>query len=130
MTSFADIAPTVGKLLRLLGSDRPGEVVAAVRALRRVLRSADRDLHDLANAIEIATHRGALHDNDDALGMIRRCYRHADHLSSPELKFIHAMAKLCCGPPPPQLRRLRAIHEQCLERERGRAHDRRERAAS
>jgi hypothetical protein len=38
--------------LRLLGSDQDGEVVAAVRALKRMLRSSGEDLHDLAARVE------------------------------------------------------------------------------
>jgi hypothetical protein len=48
VTTFADIAPTTAKLLRLLASDNSGEVIASVHALRRVLGSANLDLHDLA----------------------------------------------------------------------------------
>ena len=38
--------------LRLLGSDQDGEVVAAVRALKRMLRSSGEDFHDLAARVE------------------------------------------------------------------------------
>jgi hypothetical protein len=38
--------------LRLLGSDRDGEVLAAVHSLRRMLKAHDEDLHDLAARIE------------------------------------------------------------------------------
>jgi hypothetical protein len=40
----------VAKLLRLLGSDRPGEVVAAAAAIGRALKSNGCDWHDLARA--------------------------------------------------------------------------------
>jgi hypothetical protein len=42
----------IGKLVRLLGSDRPGEVVAAAAALKRALAASGRDLHDLAATVE------------------------------------------------------------------------------
>jgi hypothetical protein len=42
----------LGKLIRLLGSDKPGEVTAAVGALRRALASSNLDMHDLAAAAE------------------------------------------------------------------------------
>lgn len=42
----------IGKLLRLLGSDRPGEVVATAAALQRTLAAAGLDLHALADAVE------------------------------------------------------------------------------
>jgi hypothetical protein len=40
----------VGKLMRMLNSDKEGEVLASVGALRRVLRAVHLDLHDLAEA--------------------------------------------------------------------------------
>jgi hypothetical protein len=41
----------VGKLVRLLSSDKDGEVLAAVAAIKRALDIADLDLHDLARAV-------------------------------------------------------------------------------
>jgi len=52
MTLSAQVLIKVGKLVRLLGSDQPGELVAAVQALRRTLESAGSDLHNLAASIE------------------------------------------------------------------------------
>jgi hypothetical protein len=47
------IDPTkLGKLLRLLASDKDGEVIAAASALKRTLGAAGLDLHDLAAAAE------------------------------------------------------------------------------
>ena len=46
------IRPRLGRLLRLLGSDQPGEVVAAAAALRRALAGVGADLNDLGDAIE------------------------------------------------------------------------------
>jgi hypothetical protein len=43
----------VAKLVRLLGSDQDGEIVAAVAALRRTLGVAGIDLHDLADVITV-----------------------------------------------------------------------------
>src|SRR5262249_10305426 len=57
MTTFAQTAPTVGKLVRLLGSDKDHEALGAARALKRVLTSVKLDLHDLANVVEFAAHR-------------------------------------------------------------------------
>jgi hypothetical protein len=42
----------VGKLLRLLASDKAGEVIAAASALQRTLAAAGLDWHDLAGAAE------------------------------------------------------------------------------
>src|SRR6266540_4153184 len=57
MTTFPSIAPTIAKLLRLLASDQPGEIIASVHALQRVLSSAELHFHDLANAIEFVARR-------------------------------------------------------------------------
>ena len=46
------IAPRVGALLRLLGSDVDGEALGAARALRRTLGGVGLDLHALADAVE------------------------------------------------------------------------------
>jgi hypothetical protein len=42
----------LGKLVRLLASDREGEVLAAVEALKRTLASSGHDLNDLADMID------------------------------------------------------------------------------
>jgi hypothetical protein len=41
----------IGKLIRMLGSDKSGEVLAAVAALGRVLETTDMDFHSLADAV-------------------------------------------------------------------------------
>ncbi len=46
------IAPRVGALLRMLGSDHDGEALNAARALRRTLGGVGLDLHTLADAVE------------------------------------------------------------------------------
>jgi hypothetical protein len=45
------VALRLDPLIRRLGSNHPGEVVAMGEAIKRVLSSAGRDLHDLADAI-------------------------------------------------------------------------------
>jgi hypothetical protein len=44
----------VGDLIRLLSSDRDGEIVATVYALRRMLKSHGADVHALAEHVETA----------------------------------------------------------------------------
>jgi hypothetical protein len=48
----------IASLIRMLGSDKPGEILAAVSAIKRVLESQGRDFNDLGNDIE--TRSGAL----------------------------------------------------------------------
>jgi hypothetical protein len=49
--SISVIARKLDPLIRLLASDKPGEVVATVEAIKRVLASGGFDLNDLADAI-------------------------------------------------------------------------------
>jgi hypothetical protein len=44
-------ATKLAKLLRLLSSDKPGEVLAAVEAIKRTLDVVGMDLHDLADVV-------------------------------------------------------------------------------
>lgn len=46
------IRPRLGQFVRLLASDRDGEVVAAARAIGRMLKGAGVDFHDLAATVE------------------------------------------------------------------------------
>jgi hypothetical protein len=48
----------LGQCIRMLGSDREKEALAALHALRRRLEAAGEDLHDLANRIENANGAG------------------------------------------------------------------------
>src|SRR5258708_5658454 len=62
MTALAPIADRLGKLIRMLSSEKDGEVLATVQALQRTLRGAGADLHVLAGAIEKPN--GALSETD------------------------------------------------------------------
>jgi hypothetical protein len=48
---LAPIAARLGQLIRLLDSDRDGEVISAARALGRTLRAAGADFHLLAETV-------------------------------------------------------------------------------
>jgi hypothetical protein len=45
------ISSTVAKCIALLASDKDGEILAAVSAMRRTLAAEKLDLHDLANVV-------------------------------------------------------------------------------
>jgi len=47
VSAIAHIVPKLQRLLILLSSDQPGEVVAAAAAIKRILKSAGCDYHDL-----------------------------------------------------------------------------------
>jgi len=123
MSTFADIAPTIAKLLRLLASDKPGEVAASAQALRRVLGSANLDLHDLANVVEFAARReapqvaSATADDDDAREMIRCCRECSELLSAKELAFVRSMAKWRGEPTKRQMAWLSSLYERCMKGE-------------
>ena len=123
MTTFTDIAPTIAKLLRLLASDKPGEVAASAQALRRVLGSANLDLHDLANVVEFAARReapqvaSATADDDDAREMIRCCRECSELLSAKELAFVRSMAKWRGEPTKRQMAWLSSLYERCMKGE-------------
>ena len=55
--ALAAIAPQLGKLVLLLSSSHDGEIVAAARAIDRVLRANGRDWHDFAQALCSADQR-------------------------------------------------------------------------
>jgi hypothetical protein len=62
MTAAVSIAPVAGKvakLVRLLSSDRDGEVLGAVEGLKRTLASINCDLHTVADLILSAAAPGA-----------------------------------------------------------------------
>lgn len=46
------LAPKLTKMLPLLGSDKPGEVLASVAAIARLLNGAGLDWHDLAALVQ------------------------------------------------------------------------------
>jgi hypothetical protein len=46
------IADKLGKMIRMLSSDRDGDVIAAARAIGRLLRNEGLDIHALAEGIE------------------------------------------------------------------------------
>ena len=120
MTTFADIAPMIAKLLRLLASDKPGELVASVHALRRVLGSANLDLHDLANVVEFAARREApqvASATADVREMIKCCHECSDLLSEKELAFVRSMAKWRGEPTKRQMAWLSSLYERCMKGE-------------
>jgi hypothetical protein len=50
--AFAPIADKLGKIIRMLSSDKDGDVLAAAHALKRTLEGANLDIHMLAAGIE------------------------------------------------------------------------------
>jgi hypothetical protein len=71
-STLAPIADKLGKLLRLLASDRDGEVVAAAKAIKRTLASADLDIHALADGVETSADKKF--SEDDAQEIYRQAF--------------------------------------------------------
>jgi len=114
----------LGDLIRRLGSNHDGEVVATARALQRVLKSAGRDLHQLAGIIEKngggelseaemealysagyeaglkageSRHVATFHNIDadgDWYEMAQFCWERADRLSRRHRSFVEGMVML------------------------------------
>jgi len=74
----------IEKFLLLLGSDKPGEVVAAAAALCRTLKSEGRDLHDLVGAL-----KGRVIYRDKVIEKTKVVYPKVEELSPREI------AQLC-----------------------------------
>jgi hypothetical protein len=110
------IAPTVAKLIRLLSSDRDGEVVASVRAMRRLLAGAGLSLHDLADAIELPD-RASPRDDDaaDWRLMATACAQCPHLLSEREISFVTTMARWRGKPSRKQAEWLEAIYDRIRE---------------
>jgi hypothetical protein len=93
--ALAVVAPRIGQLIRLLGSDQDGEVVAAARALGRTLASVNEDFHTLADTIERAIERSAPaahHEYADHRAMARWLLNSGARLSPKEFAFVADMA--------------------------------------
>jgi hypothetical protein len=99
MGSLVAVAPKLSKLIPLLGSDQPGEVVAAATAIHRTLQSAGCDFHDLVAAIEkpspAARPRSEFHESDrpEIHVMAEFCYRRRDMLDEKHRPFIEKMSR-------------------------------------
>jgi hypothetical protein len=111
MTSLAIVAPRIGQLIRLLGSNQDGEVVAAARALGRTLASVDADFHNLAATIErsapaITSHR------EGWRAVARWILESRTRLTPKEQTFIHDMTTWSDKPTERQEAWLRAIFER------------------
>ncbi len=90
--------PKIAKLVRLLGSDKPGEVVAAAAAIGRTLKSNGRDWHDLSHACEHISVRAAsrvVRPAPTAFGDLARFCRDNDRgrLGPAERQFVLDMVR-------------------------------------
>jgi hypothetical protein len=113
MTALAPIAPRLAKLVALLSSDKDGEVLGAVEAMRRLLATVDSDFHDLARALA-----GEAPADDDWRQLIGRLLEEADRLSDRDYDFLLSMRRhIALGrePSPRQQKWLRDIEAKLAE---------------
>jgi hypothetical protein len=110
-SALATIAPRLGQLVRLLGSDQPGEVVAAAAALKRTLASVDQDFHTLARVIEtsaLSTNRGS----EDHRAMAHWLIKTGVQFTPRERDFLHSMANWRSPPSAAQIDWLQALFQR------------------
>jgi hypothetical protein len=91
IATFAEIAPKLKKLLRMLSAEQPGEVVSAAYAIGRMLRTVGADWHDLAAQllVPMRTHAG---DRGNWHAMQDFCVKLGLLLRPRELEFITNIA--------------------------------------
>jgi hypothetical protein len=141
MNDLTPIAGKVGKLIRLLSSEQPGEVVAAAHALVRTLETNNLDIHTLAKCVENgggfeayearehynAGYRAGLRKatasrsqggTNGAQGtnwwnrLARACLKQAHQLSEKERPFIGQMSRCTYEPSEKQAHWLRGIADK------------------
>lgn len=110
ITMPSSAAVRVGRLIRVLSSPQPGEIVAAARALDRMLRAAGLDIHHLAFVAEQGLQRlpassdsgrphgasknGSPDSHASIAEMIGFCARATYLLSEREIAFIQDLDRL------------------------------------
>lgn len=95
----------LAKLLPLLGSDKPGEVVATAAAIERTLKGLGCDWHDLAALVERHWSKPPADEPKPApwRDLAQRCLQEADHpLQAAEIEFLQSMAHWRGEPSPKQ----------------------------
>lgn len=92
------VTPKLAKLIPMLGSDRAGELLAAVYAIQRTLKAAGSDLHAVAAVIERAG-RPEGPSRPTWVDHARFCLQ-SGQLNERELEFVTDMARRSRFKPP------------------------------
>src|SRR5436190_23359015 len=104
------LAPRIGQLVRMLSSDKDGEIINAVHALGRTLRAAGFDWDDLANTAERHLATPARTSRPDWQVTAQECLRRGGYgLRPAELEFLQSISTWPTPPSEKQLRWLDAI---------------------
>jgi hypothetical protein len=97
ITLASSTAGRIGQLVRLLASDKSGEVIAAASAIKRTLLAVGLDMHAFAEVTEKALSVLPPRENCTVLDValiIKFCLDRADKLTDREWPFISDMNKL------------------------------------
>ena len=83
----------LGKLIRMLSSDKDGEVLAAASAIKRTLAAEGSDIHALADALcrLQPQHRPRHEDDNDWHGIACECQERGGRLNQREQNFVADM---------------------------------------
>ena len=98
MSALAPILPSLSKLIPMLATDRDGELVAAVRAIRRTLKSAGLDLQHVVEALEkperiIVVYGGSEPESGSPRDILRWLRDEGGaFLSGREIEFVQSLA--------------------------------------
>jgi hypothetical protein len=92
-------ADKLGKLLRMLSSDKDGEALAATAAIKRTLAAEGSDIHSLADALckpappppRPEPQRPPPKDDPDWHGIACECEAHSERLTEREQEFVSDM---------------------------------------
>lgn len=127
MTALLNASGRLGKLVRLLASDKPGEVTAAVAAINRALRSAGLDIHALAEIVDRSpivprqspdSPTATSDDNERPWRNIRSwCADHDEFLTDRECEFISSLAHWRGRPTEKQMNWLLLIEQKIRARQ-------------
>jgi len=92
--ALAPIAPQISKLVLLLSSNHDGEVIAAARAIDRVLKASRLDWHDLAQALCLPSPSIQPCADRDWRDLLAFCASRMNRLSRRECEFLRIAEKL------------------------------------
>jgi hypothetical protein len=110
-------AERLTKLLLMLSSDQPGEVVSAARAIDRTLKDTGADWHDFAARLSApakTAHRNGADGNWHEMREL--CLRHSTLLRPREMEFVTGLGNWHGNLTEKQFAWLSAIHERLRRR--------------
>lgn len=102
MGALPDNVDKIARLIRLMGSHTPGEQIAAVEGLRRVLQAQSLDFNDLAAWIERMATQDAAEQVDDWMKVATTYLRQGEGvLAERDMAFLRNVAAMAARGRPP-----------------------------